>query len=77
MICATRIGAAELVVDGLNGFRVGVWNSMELANRVELMVAEPEALAAMKRTALSVWDASSIDIDVVATTLESMIFTVS
>ena len=65
VICTKRIGAAELVEDGVNGFQISVRNPEALANRLEYLILNPKALAEMKRTALNIWNTWNTDLAVV------------
>ena len=54
VICTKRIGAAELVRDGENGFVVPVRAPAELADRIERLYRNRALLAHMSKTALDI-----------------------
>lgn len=75
VICTTRIGAAELVENGTNGFQVTVRNPGQIASCLEKLINDPELLVNMKRNALSIWDTWNTVLAV--DELKRMIFTVA
>jgi glycosyltransferase involved in cell wall biosynthesis len=75
VICTDRIGSAELVHDGVNGFKISVRAPEQLADRLAQLVNERYLLLKMKTNALRIWDTWNTDLAVAE--LKRMISTVS
>lgn len=75
VICTDRIGAAELVHDGVNGFKISARAPEQLVDRLAQLVREPDLLSKMKTSALRIWDVWNTDLAVAE--LKRMISAVS
>jgi glycosyltransferase involved in cell wall biosynthesis len=56
VICTERIGSAELVKDGWNGYVTKVRAPGEIARAVIKMFLNPELVLQMRKNAISIWD---------------------
>ena len=61
VVCTDRIGSAELVRDGWNGYVIKTRSPEQMADRIVSLYRQPALLAQMREHALSIWDAWNSD----------------
>jgi glycosyltransferase involved in cell wall biosynthesis len=75
VICTDRIGSAELVRDGWNGFVIKPRSPRQMAEKIMNLASQPKLLADMRKNALTIWNTWNSELGLAE--LERLVRTVS